>query len=166
MNKNMPPRLSKKQLGRHNIFIRLSKLICDIVNELFGLFPAEAGVSDRLAVGTFFNLLAAVNDVALDHKALYDLADIVVVAAAVENFVADPDLLHKLLAGVCVVCVNDNSHIFEILCAVHIVKTNKVLVVVVGVGVAVLVNIASENCVGKGIALAACFPASVEECVL
>lgn len=88
----------KKQKGRHNIFIRLSKLICDIVNELFGLFPAKAGVGDGLAVSAFFHLLAAVNDIALDHKAFYDLSDIVVVAAAVENFVAYPDLLHKLLA--------------------------------------------------------------------
>jgi len=37
---------------------------------------------------------------------------------------------------------------------------------VVGVRVAVLINITSQDSMGKRIALAACFPASVEECVL
>ena len=46
----------------------------DIVYELFGLFPAQARIGDGLTVYTAADFLAAVLDIALDHKSLHEVS--------------------------------------------------------------------------------------------
>ena len=75
-----------------------SKKISYFENKLFGLFPAEAWVCDGLAVDMLIYLLVAVLDVAFDHEALDKLADVLVVAAVVENLVDDTWLFERMLA--------------------------------------------------------------------
>ena len=59
-----------------NFLLRiLSKAVCDIVDKALCLFPAEAGVGYGFTV--YFvrtDLLAAVLDIAFDHKSLHDAA--------------------------------------------------------------------------------------------
>ena len=51
------------------------------------------------------------------------------------------------------VCINDNGRVFELFfCRIHIVKSDKILIVLIGVADAVLIHAASENCVSKLIA--------------
>ena len=92
---------------------------CDFVDELFAVFPAEAGVGDGAAVYAFADLLAAFFDVAFDHEAFYQVMNVFGVFAAVEYFSGDTDLFFKLLAGVCVVGVYDAGGIFYVFCCIE-----------------------------------------------
>ena len=84
----------------------LLKLVSKIENKSLGLFPAKAGVGDGLAVGAAVGLLSAVNQIALDHEALAKLADILIVAHAVNNVHGDTGLLGVFLTGICVVRIH------------------------------------------------------------
>ena len=44
--------------------------ICDVQNQTFAFGPADAGICNGLAVDVLADLLAAVFQVAFDHKAL------------------------------------------------------------------------------------------------
>ena len=46
-----------------------------------GLFPAQAGISDALAVNASVQRLIAVFDIALNHEALYEFFDVRIVSA-------------------------------------------------------------------------------------
>ena len=74
-----------------------------VVDELFGLFPAQAGVGDGLSIDALANLLAAVLQIAFDHDALDHGFQLSIVPAAVKHLPGDADLLQILLAGVVVV---------------------------------------------------------------
>ena len=50
--------------------------VCDFEDEAFGLFPAEAGVGDALAVGALADFLVAVLDIRFYHQTLEDAEDI------------------------------------------------------------------------------------------
>ena len=58
--------------------LRLTQLQfgCKIENKLFGLFPAEARIRDRLPEDVLAHALRAVFYVALDHKAFDQMFDI------------------------------------------------------------------------------------------
>ena len=51
-------------------------ILCDIVDEAFGVFPAEAGICDGFAVNAASNLLVSFNDIAFDHHTFYQLVDV------------------------------------------------------------------------------------------
>ena len=54
-----------------------SNHIRKVEDETLGLFPAEAGVGDRLTVYALADLLCAVFDIAFDHEAFDELFDVV-----------------------------------------------------------------------------------------
>ena len=68
---------------RPYIYLIISQKISDVKHKSFGLFPAEAGVCDGLAVAALVNLLSAVLDIALDHETLYHALDLIGVAHGV-----------------------------------------------------------------------------------
>ena len=51
-------------------------ILCDVVDEAFGVFPAEAGICDGFAVNAASNLLVSFNDIAFDHHTFYQLVDV------------------------------------------------------------------------------------------
>lgn len=79
----------------------------------------------------FADLLIAGFNVAFDHDAFYHVPDLRGVAAAVEHFFYDPDLLHILLSGVGVVAVHNAGRIFKFPFAVELVKQDQVFIVIV-----------------------------------
>ena len=88
------------------------ELLCNIVNQTLRLLPAEAGVGYRLAVnGVVADLLAAVLEIALDHKTLYIRLYLRRLAAAMKYLLAYAYLLLKVLALICVVGINDDRHV-------------------------------------------------------
>lgn len=46
-------------------------ILCDIVDEAFGVFPAEAGICDGFAVNAASDFLVSFNDIAFDHHTFY-----------------------------------------------------------------------------------------------
>ena len=67
--------------------VSLLKLVCNIEDQLLGLFPSEAEVGDGFAENMFLRLTSAVLDVALDHESLYKALDVTVLVAAVNVLV-------------------------------------------------------------------------------
>ena len=110
---------------------RSDKLIGDIVYKLFALFPAETGVGYRFPVNALLDLLRAVLDIALDHKALHHFSYIAVMAAAMEHFMAYAYLFKIFLSGICVVDIDDHCEIFKSGCRILIVECSKILVVII-----------------------------------
>ncbi len=135
----------------------------EVVDEPLGLLPAEAGVGNGLAVDAVSDGLCAVDQVALDHEALDEVADRAVVVGAVDDVLGNADLFIVLLAGVAVVGVHEDG---GVLCPGLFVEPSdgqQVFVVVVRVAVAELVHAAAHNGVGMGVALRGHFPAAVQE---
>ena len=95
------------------------KLVCDGVNQLFGLFPAQAWVCDGLSVNAFTNLLCTIFNIAFNHEALEQLPDVIAVTAAMQHFVANPNLFQILLAGICMVCIDNDSRICKFLLVIQ-----------------------------------------------
>lgn len=142
-------------------FFLFLKKIRDIQNQSFRFFPAKAGVGDRFSVNAVFRLLASVFDIAFNHESFYVAFDILRMAAAVKNFFADSYLFIIFFIGVCMVCINNNRHVFQSFCRVHIIKLAQVFIVIVGIGLPVFVDKTSQNTVGEGVAFAFNFPSSV-----
>ena len=71
--------------------------LCELLDELLSLLPAEARISYRLSVNTLADLLGAILDVGLDHKTLYDFSDALRNVAAVHDILCDTDLLEVFL---------------------------------------------------------------------
>ena len=94
-------------------------IICNIVNQFFGGFPAQTGVCDGFSIDTAANLLAAFFDVAFYHDTLYKMVNIGVQLSAVHDFLDNTNLLFKLFAGVGMVGIDNAGRIFQIHFAVH-----------------------------------------------
>ena len=88
--------------------------LSDLVDQSFGIFPSQTWVGDGFAVAVFSDLLAAWFDIAFYHDTFDHLVDLAGMAAAVENFLDDTDLLHVLFAGVGVVGIHDAGRIDEV----------------------------------------------------
>ena len=123
------------------------KLICNIVNQAFGLFPAQTRIRDRPTINALANLLCSVFDIAFDHETLYQRSNFFAVAAAVQYFVADADLFQIFLAGIGMVCIYDHSRILVILLLIQFVQCDQIFIVIVGNGSAQRVYCTAENCV-------------------
>ena len=135
----------------------------NVVYELSGFFPAEAGVGDGAAVDVAADFLAAGLDIAFDHDALYQAPDIHGVVSAVKNLLHDPDLLLILLVGVGVIRINNTCRILQITLTVHITEETKILIMVVRLALTVLVHCTAEDCVSVRIAIRVNLPAAENE---
>ena len=153
----------RKKPAVRQVFFFLLNFFSKFINEFFGLFPAEAGVGDRFSVNSTAGFLAAVFDITFDHEAFYHFCNVAVIFSAVHNFVGNSDLFEPLFSGVGMVAVNNNGGVFEIPFVIKIENSLKVFVMIVRVAVAVFVNIAAENCMGKRVAFALNFPAAVNK---
>ena len=91
----------------------LVQVIRNLVQQPLRIIPSQAGIGDGLAVAVFPDFLAAGFNVALNHKALYQMFDIAGVAAAVEHFLGYTNLFMVLLVRVGVVCVHDTGRILQ-----------------------------------------------------
>ena len=84
----------------------LVQVIRNLVQQPLRIIPSQAGIGDGLAVAVFPDFLAAGLNVALNHKALYQILDIAGVAAAVEHFLGYTNLelawlVSTMQAGFC-----------------------------------------------------------------
>ena len=77
----------------------------------FGVGPADAGVGDGFAVDAAAHDLATGFQVALHHEALDQALEVRVLAAGVEDLLADAPLLVGVLAGVGVIGIHDQGHV-------------------------------------------------------
>ena len=104
--------------------LRLQSL-SDLVDQSFGIFPSQTWVGDGFAVAVFSDLLAAWFDIAFYHDTFDHLVDLAGMAAAVEDFLDNTDLLHVLFAGVGVVGIHDAGRICQIPFGVKLMKVNQ-----------------------------------------
>ena len=114
--------------------------LSDLVDQSFGIFPSQTWVGDGFAVAVFSDLLAAWFDIAFYHDTFDHLVDLAGMAAAVENFLDDTDLLHVLFAGVGVVGIHDAGRICQIPFGVKLMKEDQIFIVVVRNILAMLVD--------------------------
>ena len=114
--------------------VMFSAALSYLIQQSLGILPAQAGIRDGFAVYMIVDSLAAFLDIAFDHDAFYQTADVLGVGAAVQHFLDDTDLLFKLLVGIVVVCVYDAGRILQLSGVVEVQKMTQVLVVVIGQG--------------------------------
>ena len=92
------------------------------------------------------------------------MIDLVAVPGAVQDLLGDADLLQILLVGVGVIAVHDDGGVMQrSSLVVHPRQDHKVLVMVVGVGLAVIIDIAPQDGVGEWIARALDLPVAIDE---
>ena len=99
----------------------------EVIDELFGFLPADAGVGDGEPIYAALGLLVAVEEVGLDHQPLDHAVNIAAVAGAVEHLLGDAGLLIPLLAGVGVVRVDDDGGILQTALAVELAQLAQIL---------------------------------------
>ena len=80
------------------IFMKKSKLICNIKHKSLGFFPAETWISNGFAIDIFADLLRSVLNIALDHESLNEIFDFAAVTHTMKNFLRNTNLLKILLA--------------------------------------------------------------------
>lgn len=139
--------------------------LSDLVDQSFGIFPSQTWVGDGFAVAVFSDLLAAWFDIAFYHDTFDHLVDLAGMAAAVEYFLDNTDLLHVLFAGVGVVGIHDAGRICQIPFGVKLMKEDQIFIVVVRNILAMLVDCATQNGVGQWIARCVYFITSENEFV-
>lgn len=66
------------------------------------------------------DLLAAIFDVALDHQSFHQLMDVVVITAAVKDFLGNTNLFQILLVGVRMVGIYHTSWILEVFLSIQL----------------------------------------------
>lgn len=93
-----------------------------LIKKTFGVIPAQTWIGDGFAVAVLADLLAARFDIALNHDAFDEIADIIRMAAAVEYLFYNPDLLLIELVGVGVVGIHDAGRILQIAFQVKLEK--------------------------------------------
>lgn len=137
------------------------------MDEVVGLFPAQARVGDRLAKDAAVDRLVAVLQVGLDHKALDQLGDGLVAAAAVEHLLANAILLQRTLARVVVVAVDDRRRVGVTgMLGITLGQALQVLVVVIGVGATVETNVAAHDGVCERVSVALNLPVTEDEALM
>ena len=102
-------------------------------------------------MGSAADLLAAWFQIAFDHHAFYQLADILRVLAVVHNLPHNTDLLFVLLVGVGMVGVDDDRRIFQISLSVFFQQKLNILIVIVRDCVSVLVDRAPQDRMSQGL---------------
>ena len=85
------------------------------------------------------DLLISTLDITFDHHTFYQCFDVWIQVAAVKHFVHDTNLFCILFVGVGVVCIHNNSRVFEISLFIETVYQVQVFIVVVRDAVAVFV---------------------------
>ena len=143
-----------------------SDSVCEVEDHSFGLCPTEAGVGDGLAVNAAADRLCAVLDVALYHEALDHALYLMVIASALDDLAYDAGLCERVLAGVCMVGIDDDAGVCKLALIVSVNEVDQVLVVVVRHGLTVFIHIAAQDGMRVGIALRMRLPAAVDEGVL
>ena len=109
------------------------------------------------------DLLAAAFQIAFDHETLEHAFDVLVVAAGVEDILADSGLLIVFLGRVGVIGVNDQGDVLQAAGSVSVVQIFQIFKMVIGDGFAVLVDIAAHNGVGQIVAGGFHFPAAINK---
>ena len=92
---------------------------------------------------------AAILNVRLNHKALYQSAYIRRVAHGVEHLIGNTHLLQVLLGGIGVVGVNKHRRVGNAALHIQIMENTQILVMIIGVVDAVAVHTAPQNGVGQ-----------------
>ena len=94
--------------------------LCNLEEKTFGLLPAKTGIGDGFSINMIMDLLAAIFDVALDHQSFHHLMDVVVITAAVKDFLGNTDLFQILLVGVRMVGIYHTSWILEVFLSIQL----------------------------------------------
>ena len=94
--------------------------LCNLEEKTFGLLPAKAGIGYGFSINMIMDLLAAIFDVALDHQSFHQLMDVVVITAAVKDFLGNTDLFQILLVGVGMVGIYHTSWILEVFLSIQL----------------------------------------------
>ena len=95
-------------------------LLSDLVEKSFCFFPSKARVGDGFSIDVIMDFLAAIFDVALDHQSFHHLMDVVVITAAVKDFLGNTDLFQILLVGVRMVGIYHTSWILEVFLSIQL----------------------------------------------
>ena len=94
--------------------------LCNLEEKTLSLLPAKAGIGDGFSINMIMDLLAAIFDVALDHQSFHQLMDVVVITAAVKDFLGNTDLFQILLVGVRMVGIYNTSWILEVFLSIQL----------------------------------------------
>lgn len=90
-------------------------ILRNITNQPLRRFPSETGISNRLAIDAFADLLAAFLDITFYHNTLDHTVNITVQLSAVHDFLDDTNLLFVLFIRVIVVGIDDTCRIHKII---------------------------------------------------
>ena len=107
---------------KRSIFYLLFNHIGNLIDQAFAFLPAKTGIGDGLSVAVLSDLMAAGLHVAFNHQALYQMADIVGVAAAVKYLFCNAHLLFVLFVGVGMIGVHDAGRIFKLSLGIEIIE--------------------------------------------
>ena len=106
-------------------------LFCNVVYELSGFFPAEAGVGDGAAVDVAADFLASGLDIAFDHHTFYHIVNRRIFFSVVQDFFCDANLLCIFFAGIGMVSINDACRVLQIHLVIHFDQATNVFVMVI-----------------------------------
>ena len=98
---------------RGQVVFLLSSVFRYLVDQLFGLLPAEAGVGYRFAEHAVAYRLPPVLQIAFDHKPFHQLFQLAVGLAAGEHFARDIGLPGMIAPGIIVVDVDYHGGVFQ-----------------------------------------------------
>src|SRR5699024_6729184 len=116
--------------GRGAEIIRLNS-ICHTVKKSGRFVPAKAWISNGLAINTIADGLISVFNITSDHDSFYKSFDFRQEASAVQDFLDDTRLLIPLFSGIGMVCVYNDSRIFQLEFLVHISNFCEVFIMIV-----------------------------------
>ena len=96
--------------------------LSDLVDQSFGIFPSQTWVGDGFAVAVLSDLLAAWFDIAFYHDTFDHLVDLAGMAAAVEDFLDNTDLLFMFFAGIGMVGINHTGRVLQVFFCIHFIE--------------------------------------------
>ena len=83
-------------------------------NQAFRLFPTETRIGNRLAVYTVTDFLAAVFEIAFDHKAFYEVFDIGSMATTLKDVFGNAYLFEIPFSRIGMVGIDDDGRMGEV----------------------------------------------------
>ena len=118
------------------------------MQQLSRILPAQARIRNRFSVHVILtsDLLAALNQITLDHHALHQLLNIPGNISAVKHFFHNTDLLLKLLVRIRMIRIHDRRRILQIPLIIFFQQELQILIMIVRDRIAMFIqNSASQT---------------------
>ena len=130
------------------------------MQQLSRILPAQARIRNRFSVHVILtsDLLAALNQITLDHHALHQLLNIPGNISAVKHFFHNTDLLLKLLVRIRMIRIHDRRRILQISLIIFFQQELQILIMIVRDRIAMFIHCSAKNCMSQRIAVRLSLP--------